>query len=99
MALSLIEKAVQEFIQIRTWAVVGASADPSKFGNKIFKNLTSAGYKGNNSFSNNQLVYGINSKGGEIEGKALTESLSNLKGQTEVFVIKNLKFQVGEFSG
>jgi acyl-CoA synthetase (NDP forming) len=41
-----MERSIKEFIHKRTWAVVGASNDASKFGNKIFKNLKSTGYNG-----------------------------------------------------
>lgn len=37
----LIAAAVQE----RNWAIVGASNDRSKFGNKIYRNLREAGYR------------------------------------------------------
>ena len=45
-----------------------ASTDPTKYGNRIFRDLRAAGYT----------VYGVNPRGGEIEGQELYPSLSDL---------------------
>jgi predicted CoA-binding protein len=63
-----VENLIREFINERVWAVVGASTDASKYGNKIFRTLRSAGYT----------VYGVNPRGGEIEGQELYRSLADL---------------------
>ena len=63
-----MEELIPAFINQRVWAVVGASTDPSKYGNKIFLNLRDAGYT----------VYGVNARGGEIDGQELYRSLSDL---------------------
>ncbi len=63
-----MEKLIQEFINQRVWAVVGASLNPEKYGHKIFRDLRAAGY----------IVYGVNPGGGEIEGQRLYPSLANL---------------------
>jgi predicted CoA-binding protein len=63
-----VENLIREFINERVWAVVGASTDASKYGNKIFRSLLSAGYT----------VYGVNPRGGEIEGQKLYRSLADL---------------------
>ena len=63
-----MEKLIPEFINQRVWAVVGASTDPSKYGNKIFRTLRDAGYT----------VYGVNARGGEIEGRELYRNLGDL---------------------
>ena len=63
-----MENLIQEFINQRVWAVVGASTDPSKYGNQVFRNLRNAGYT----------VYGINPHGGQIEGQDLYRNLSDL---------------------
>jgi len=39
-----MNKRIDEFPKLRRWAVVGASEDPNKFGNKIYHDLKRAGY-------------------------------------------------------
>ena len=63
-----MEDLIEEFINQRVWAVVGASTDPDKFGHQIFRDLREAGYT----------VYGVNSRGGKIEGQKLYSTLSVL---------------------
>lgn len=63
-----MEDLVEEFINERVWAIVGASMDPKKFGHQIFRDLRAAGYT----------VYGVNPRGGEIEGQKLHPTLSDL---------------------
>jgi predicted CoA-binding protein len=63
-----MENLVQEFTNQRVWAVVGASTDPSKYGNKIFRDLRSAGYT----------IYGVNARGGQIDGQELYQALADL---------------------
>ena len=63
-----MEELIQEFIDQRIWAVVGASLSPEKFGHKIFRDLRAAGY----------IVYGVNPGGGEIEGQKLYPTLADL---------------------
>ena len=59
---------IEDFINQRVWAVVGASTDPTKYGNRIFRDLRAAGYT----------VYGVNPRGGKIEGQELYPALSDL---------------------
>ena len=63
-----MEDLIPAFINQRVWAVVGASTDPSKYGNKLLRNLRDAGYT----------VYGVRARGGEIDGQELYRSLSDL---------------------
>lgn len=63
-----MESLIQEFINERVWAVVGASTDPHKYGNQIFRTLRDAGYT----------VYGVNVRGGILEGQRLYRSLADL---------------------
>lgn len=63
-----MEDLIEEFINQRVWAVVGASTDTDKFGNLFFRHLRAAGYT----------VYGVNPRGGEIDGQTLYLSLSDL---------------------
>jgi len=63
-----IDSLIRAFTQERVWAVVGVSTNPAKYGNQIFCNLVGAGYT----------VYGVNVRGGEVDGKTLYTSLSKL---------------------
>ena len=63
-----MEELIQEFINERVWAVVGASTNSDKYGHKIFRDLRAAGY----------IVYGVNPRGGEIEDQKLYLALSDL---------------------
>lgn len=63
-----MEELIQEFINQRVWAVVGASLNPEKYGHKVFRSLRAAGY----------IVYGVNPGGGEIDGQRLYSSLADL---------------------
>lgn len=63
-----MEDLIEEFINQRVWAVVGASEDPKKYGNQIFRDLRAAGYT----------VYGVNPRGGKVEGQKLYPTLSDL---------------------
>jgi predicted CoA-binding protein len=63
-----VEELIREFISQRVWAVVGASTNPSKYGNQVFRTLRNAGYT----------VYGVNARGGFVEGQRLYRSLSDL---------------------
>lgn len=72
--LTPIEKRIQDFINRRVWAVVGVSQDPAKFGHRIFCDLRSSGY----------IVYGINPRGGEVDGQPLYPSLADLPEPVEV---------------
>ncbi len=63
-----MDNLIEEFINERVWAVVGVSTDPSKFGHRIFCDLRRAGYT----------VYGVNPRGGEVDGQQLAPSLADL---------------------
>lgn len=63
-----MEDLIREFINERIWAVVGASTNADKYGNRIFRALLDAGYA----------VYGVNAGGGEIAGQQLYHSLADL---------------------
>lgn len=60
----LIEQAVAE----RTWAVVGASNDRNKYGNKIYRDLRAAGYK----------VYPVHPTETTVEGDTAYASVKDL---------------------
>jgi len=69
-----IEKLISDFIARRVWAVVGASQDPAKYGNRIYRSLLASGYQ----------VYPVNPKGGEINGAQVYPSLAALPQPPEV---------------
>lgn len=59
---------IQKYANEPVWAVVGASNNPRKFGNRIYKTLRTAGYT----------VYAINSRESEVEGDTAYASLLDL---------------------
>ena len=68
------EKLISDFVNRRVWAVVGASQDRSKFGNRIYRNLRDAGY----------VVYPVNPRIGEVEGAKAYPTLADLPATPEV---------------
>lgn len=68
------EQLISDFVNRRVWAVVGASQDRSKFGNRIYRNLRDAGY----------VVYPVNPRGGELEGAKVYPTLADLPESPEV---------------
>jgi predicted CoA-binding protein len=72
--LTPLEQLISDFIGRRVWAVVGASNDPSKYGNRIFRTLRASGYR----------VYPVNPKGGELDGVKIYPTLADLPEKPEV---------------
>jgi predicted CoA-binding protein len=68
------ERLISDFVGRRVWAVVGASQDQSKFGNRVYRSLRSSGYT----------VYPVNPRGGELEGAKVYASLADLPQSPEV---------------
>jgi len=68
------ENLISDFVNRRVWAVVGASQDRAKFGNRVFRSMRGAGYT----------VYAVNPKGGEIEGAQVYASLASLPESPDV---------------
>jgi predicted CoA-binding protein len=66
--------AINEMLDKKVWAVVGVSADRSKFGYKVYKRLKNAGYT----------VYAINPKLDELEGDKVYPDLASLPEVPEV---------------
>ena len=58
-------------------AVFGVSQDSTKYGYKIFRTLAEKGFE----------VYGINPKGGEINGRKLYPSLAEVPAPVDVAVM------------
>ncbi len=63
-----IEILVQKYVEEPAWAVVGASNDRAKYGNRIYLKLKHAGYR----------VYPVNRREHLIEGDAAYASLLDL---------------------
>lgn len=68
------ERLISDFVNRRVWAVVGASQDRGKFGNRVFRSLCEAGY----------VVYPVNPKGGTLEGVQVYPTLADLPEMPEV---------------
>jgi predicted CoA-binding protein len=68
------ERLISDFVNRRVWAVVGASQDRHKFGNRVFRSMRQAGY----------IVYPVNPKGGELEGAKVYPTLADLPEAPEV---------------
>jgi len=65
---------ISDFVNRKVWAVVGASQDRNKFGNRVFRSLRDAGYT----------VFPVNPKGGEVEGTQVYPTLADLPEAPEV---------------
>ena len=61
-----MQDLIEEFMAQKRFAIVGATADTKKYGNEIFRNLTSRGYE----------VYPVNPRLEELEGTC-KKSLEN----------------------
>ncbi len=68
-----MEKIISEMLNKKSWAVVGATQNPSKFGNKIFKKLDGRGYS----------VTPINPVYDEVEGVKTYASLKDMPEKPE----------------
>jgi len=65
---------IREFVEQRTWAIVGASNDHQKFGNRIYRNLRAAGYT----------VFAVNLHESEVEGDRAYPTLADLPRRPDV---------------
>ncbi|NWJ48472.1 MAG: CoA-binding protein [Chloroflexi bacterium] len=63
-----IDEIVQEAVDNKVWALVGASTNPDKYGNVILHNMANAGYT----------IYPINPRATEIDGIKCYPNLSAL---------------------
>jgi predicted CoA-binding protein len=68
------DQLISDFVNRRVWAVVGASQDRAKYGNRVLRSLHTAGYT----------VYPVNPKGEVIEGLQAYPSLESLPERPEV---------------
>ena len=65
---------IDETLKMKTWAVVGATDDPAKFGYRIYHVLKDFGYK----------VYPVNTSVEEIDGDKVYKSLTELPEKPDV---------------
>jgi len=69
-----MQDTIKEFMAKKKFAVVGATDNPEKNGNRIFKNLKNRGYE----------VYPVNQKLNELEGVKVYHTLSDIPEKVEV---------------
>jgi predicted CoA-binding protein len=69
-----MEDLIKEFMAKKRFAVIGATDNAEKYGNRIFKNLTSRGYE----------VYPVNPNLKEIEGVKCYPSLADIPVKVDV---------------
>lgn len=80
---------IAECVNERVWAVVGASTDPAKWGNRIYRALKESGYR----------VYPVNPRADRIDGDPCYPSLADLRerpGVVDVVVPPKLGLAVAE---
>lgn len=63
-----MDEQIKQMLSKKVWAVVGATENPSKYGNKIYKKLKRFGYE----------VYAVNPNYTEVDGDICYASLSDL---------------------
>lgn len=68
------QELIDDAVNRRVWAVVGASNDRTKFGNRIYRVLREAGYH----------VYPVNPTADEVEGDRAYPSLAALPERPDV---------------
>ena len=69
-----MQDLIKEFMDYKRFAVVGATDDTEKYGNKIFKNLKNRGYE----------VYPVNPRLKELEGTKCYPKLANIPVKVDV---------------
>ncbi|MFC2093377.1 CoA-binding protein [Bacteroidota bacterium] len=82
-----MEEIIREFLTMKTVALVGASENPKKWGNSLFKELIKKGYR----------VYPVNPKTKEISGEKCYPSVKELPQEVENLILavpKNITEQV-----
>jgi len=69
-----MQELIKEFMGQKKFAVVGATDNPQKYGNRIVKNLKNRGYE----------VYPVNPKLKELEGLACYANLKDIPVKVDV---------------
>ena len=67
-------KLIAEAVNNRVWAIIGASENTQKFGNRIYRDLKRAGYE----------VYGVNPNAGSVDGDPTFSTLADLPVKPDV---------------
>ncbi len=70
----MMRDLIEDFVSRPVWAVVGFSADPLKFGHRIYFDLQRAGYR----------VYAVNRRGGRQAGESVYSSVEHLPVSVDV---------------
>jgi predicted CoA-binding protein len=65
---------IDEAVNKRVWAIIGASENTAKFGNRIYRNLKQAGYE----------VYGVNPNARTVDGDPTYPTLAELPVKPDV---------------
>jgi predicted CoA-binding protein len=69
-----MQDTIREFMDQKKFAVVGATDNPEKYGNTIFKNLRDRGYE----------IFPVNTKLEELEGIPVYHTLSDIPEKVDV---------------
>jgi len=69
-----MQDLIKEFMEQKRFAVVGATDNPEKYGNRIVKNLRDRGYE----------VYPVNPKLEEVEGLKCYPTIANIPVEVDV---------------
>jgi predicted CoA-binding protein len=69
-----MREIIDEAVNARVWAIVGASENQSKFGNRIYRDLKRAGYT----------VYGVNPNAETADGDPVYPTLNDLPEKPDV---------------
>lgn len=69
-----MREMIEDAVNRRVWAVVGASENTEKFGNRIYRNLKQAGYS----------VYGVNPNAESVDGDPVYPTLADLPVKPDV---------------
>ncbi|HMM43195.1 MAG TPA: CoA-binding protein [Thermomicrobiales bacterium] len=69
-----MREMIDDAVNRKVWAIVGASENTEKFGNRIYRNLKQAGYT----------VYGVNPNAESVDGDPVYPTLSDLPEKPDV---------------
>ena len=79
LPLPVKPKDIYKLFYPKSIAFIGASADISKWGHLLFSNVVAGQYQGE--------IYLVNAKGGEIAGRAVFKSVTEIPGPVDLAVI------------
>ena len=79
MSRSIVE-AFEPLFYPKSLAIIGASAEPAKFGNIILRAIMEIGYRGK--------IYPVNPEGGVINGLKVYASLQEIPGDLAFAILK-----------